>query len=293
MPRPPPFAAPVAIGGLGGSGTRVFAAMLRHGGYHIGETLNAPLDNLWFTVLFKRAAWARTRPDPADIATSVRLFTRAMTTGLRGDLDPAERALIAALRDDLHPNGPWRCGAQPPHADALLDSGPQPGGAGRPWGWKEPNTHVFLPHLDRLIPGLRYVHIVRDGYDMAFSTNTWQARHWAHLYPVPRDPDLALPLRQLQYWIAANRAALDYGRRHMPGRFLALQYEDFCARPDQHWDILRRFVGAAPDLALPTDLVQPTTIGRSQDHDLSLFAQNLHDEVQALQSDVAKFQIAG
>jgi hypothetical protein len=44
----------VAIGGVGGSGTRLGAALLQVLGYYIGDDLNESLDNLWFTLLFKR-----------------------------------------------------------------------------------------------------------------------------------------------------------------------------------------------------------------------------------------------
>jgi hypothetical protein len=46
----------VAIGGVGGSGTRVGAALPRELGYYTGDDLNESLDNLWFTLLFKRRA---------------------------------------------------------------------------------------------------------------------------------------------------------------------------------------------------------------------------------------------
>lgn len=282
---------PTAIGGLGGSGTRVFAAMLRHAGRHIGDTLNDPLDNLWFTVLFKQAAWTRSRPDPDAIATAIRLFVQAMTTGLHGQIDDRDRALILRLRAELPPGGPWRVGAQAAHADALLAS--VCAAAPRPWGWKEPNTHVFLPHLDRGIPGLRYVHVVRDGLDMAFSNNTWQARHWGHLYGLPDSPETPLPVRQLRFWAVANRATLDYGASHMPGRFLVMRYEDVCARPEHNWQRLSRFLDLPTDLALPTDLLRPTTIGRSADHDLTLFPPDLRALAKAVQSDVARLAALG
>jgi hypothetical protein len=278
---------PTAIGGLGGSGTRVFAALLQAAGLHMGACLNAPLDNLWFTVLFKRPAWARgpapQTPAPADVATSVRLFHRAMVHGLADWSDPADRALLDGLRASLPPGGSWQCGAQAEHADSLLASLPPPGGA---WGWKEPNTHIFLPQLDRHIPGLRYIHVMRDGLDMAFSGNTWQASHWGHLYGCPLQPGTPLPVHQLRFWSAANRRALDYGRMHMPGRFLAVHYEDFCIRPQGHWARILRFLGLPDDRPLPQDLVRPSTIGRSVARDLSAFSPSDLAEARAVQSEV-------
>lgn len=278
----------VAIGGLGGSGTRVFAALLESAGVRIGEALNEQLDNLWFTVLFKRQAWTESSLPEDGVETSLRLFCQAMTHGLDGSgLNPADRRLLEGLRAQLPPHGRWRCGANALHADSLMSSGPH-GNKGQPWGWKEPNTHIFLPHLDRLIPGFRYIHVVRNGLDMAFSGNTWQARHWSHLYPVDCGHDDPLPVRQLRYWAAANRAALDYGARHMRERFLVMSYESMCSHPEVHWRRLLRFLGQPADKKPPEDLVRPTSIGRSEQHDLSVFRATDLEIAQALQEEVAR-----
>lgn len=257
--------------------------MLRHAGLHIGETLNVPLDNLWFTVLFKRQDWTRRRPDPAEVAVAVRLFVTAMTLGLDGRLAAGDRALVDGLRRNLPPEGQWRVGAQGPHAEALAASRPGPGP--RAWGWKEPNTHIFLPDLDRRIAGLRYVHVIRDGLDMAFSKNVWQALHWGHLFGLSNTPEEPMPVRQLRFWTAANRAALDYGTTHMPGRFLVMRYEDVCAEPERCWRRFRRFLGLPGDAVLAPGLLNPTSIGRSKSHDLSLFPPDLGKAAAALQSE--------
>jgi hypothetical protein len=44
----------VSVGGVGGSGTRVIALILASLGLNIGNNLNEALDNLTFTLLFKR-----------------------------------------------------------------------------------------------------------------------------------------------------------------------------------------------------------------------------------------------
>ena len=40
---------------------------------------------------------------------------------------------------------------------------------GRPWGWKEPRSIYLLPFFHRHLPALRFLHVVRDGRDMALS----------------------------------------------------------------------------------------------------------------------------
>lgn len=282
-----------AIGGLGGSGTRVFAAMLRHAGVHIGGDMNGPLDNLWFTVLFKRPAWTRSQPANSQVVTAVRLFRQAMTMGLSGVLSAADQALIEGLKQELLPQGTWNSGAQGPQAMRLMQSGPSRVATGGPWGWKEPNTHVFLPYLNRLLPDFRYIHIVRDGLDMAFSDNTWQARHWEHMFGITPDVAMPMELRQLRYWLAANQTAVAYGRAQMPGRFMVIRYEDFCADPAPYWHQIRRLAGGAEDTELPQDLVQPTTIGRANTRDLSIFPVDLLERVDAFQLGLEKSRDLG
>ncbi|MCP4305451.1 MAG: sulfotransferase [bacterium] len=277
---------PIAIGGLGGSGTRVFAASLQYAGFAIGSTLNDPLDNLWFTILFKRRAWSHDVPDLADIAISVDLFQRAMTTGLAGNMTDKEADLLDSLASDLVPKGPWKCGVQAGKVDSLITSGPQTGGHGQPWGWKEPNTHLFLPQLNEQINGLRYIHVVRDGLDMSFSNNTWQADHWAHHFGLKRPNRRSDPVQQLRYWIAANRRAIDYGQRHMAGRFMVMDYDGLCAHPDMHWPRLQRFLGKPSDTPIPDGFIATTSIGRSKSEDLSIFPNDLLAACGALQKEV-------
>ena len=45
---------PVAIGGVGGSGTRLIAQILHEAGFYLGDDLSYAIDNLWFTLLFRR-----------------------------------------------------------------------------------------------------------------------------------------------------------------------------------------------------------------------------------------------
>lgn len=285
----PSFSAPVAIGGLGGSGTRVVARMLQLSGCDIGSRLNGALDNLWFTVLFKRIDWTRRAPRPEELELAAALFRRAMTAGLGGTPGPAGAQLLDSLRRDLPPNGGWRCGAQVPDLDTLLHS---PGAGGDRWGWKEPNTHVFLPALVRHLPGLRYIHVVRDGLDMAFSHNLQQLRNWSHLYGLPQDEPES-PARQLRYWTAANRRALDFGRTHLQDRFLVVSYEAVCAEPLRHWQRLLRFLGQPEDRPLPEEfLIRPCSIGRAQQQDLSCLPAADVAAAQDLAAEVARLDQA-
>lgn len=276
---------PVAVGGLGGSGTRVIAAALRHAGLRIGERLNRPLDNLWFTVLFKRLEWLERLPEKAELTQAADMFVRAMTRGLEGQVTQEEAKLIERLGNALPPHGTWRCGARLADAESLARSNAAPSGH---WGWKEPNTHIFLPALNAAIPNLHYIHVVRDGLDMAYSSNTWQMKHWSHFYGLPLSPDTPQPVRQLQYWIRANNTALNFGRESMPGRFLVIPYEEFCAHTTQHLERLVEFLGLRGVHDWPEDMIQAKTIGRAQKFDLSALPEDTLDEARLLTRKVAE-----
>lgn len=275
----------VAIGGLGGSGTRVVARMLQLSGCHIGPRLNSALDNLWFTLLFKRLDWSLRAPRPDELGQAVELFRRAMTTGIAGAPDPAEAALLAQLEGELPPNGSWKSGVSASEV-GLIAQGSGTGG-GR-WGWKEPNTHVFLPALAQHLPGLRYIHVVRDGFDMAFSHNLQQARNWAHLYGLPVCAE-ADPAQQLRFWTVANGVALERGPTVLPGRFLVVSYEALCAEPARAWRRMLRFQGLPDDRPLPDEFeLRPRSIGRAGEQDLSCLPREDVLAAQALAERVAE-----
>jgi len=228
---------PIAIGGLGGSGTRVVADLVGALGFDLGSDLNTSQDNLAFTLLFKQPACFRVDDglvDPTDrlVRDRVELFVAAMThRGLtpqrlvclgRAVLDVAMRkpATDVAVTGDRHSRRlrtSW--GLQ--RARRMV--GDLRGGEPGPWGWKEPNTFVFLPALIDHLPALRYIHVVRNGLDMAFSRNDGQVRNWGRSFGIV-DPDDDPALAQLRYWARAN-TVVDRQLAKMRSS-LVLRYED-------------------------------------------------------------------
>src|SRR5688572_2949935 len=98
------------------------------------------------------------------------------------------------------------------------------------WGWKNPRSIYLLPLFDELIPGLTFVHVIRNGLDMALSPNQNQLeRHGRAALGVHADA-LAPEVRSALLWQKVNTAAAAHGKR-MPGRYFRLRYEDVCADP--------------------------------------------------------------
>lgn len=239
--RSSPLPSPVAIGGVGGSGTRVVASALALLGFAIGRDCNQAQDNLGFTLLFKDEEGPLLGPEA--FARRVRIFIASMTGGR--SLSSDELALLETLslrprpqRGPVQHDPAWL--RQRATALAAQAAGP-PLPAGTPWGWKEPNTHVVLPQLLQALPELRYVHVQRNGLDMALSRNLNQLSVWGGWWlgrpvePGPRDA--------LAYWCAVHRRTRALAALMGP-RFLWVDYDALCARPRDGMAALARFLDA-------------------------------------------------
>jgi hypothetical protein len=266
---------PVGVGGVGGSGTRVVAAVLRELGYHLGEDLNDPLDNLWFTLLFKRRGMLTGEVTDTEFDRCWDVFEAAMTgrddargSGW-GDVPAYLETLVRDGRSQLAPA--WLA----ERADTLLAALRSRRAPGGPWAWKEPNSHLVLDRLARRVPGLRFVLVMRNGLDMAWSANQNQPAFWEGLI-LPRDAVAPGPPQRaaLAYWCAAHRRVLALGRA-MGERFHTMNFDRLCAAPAGEIAALFDFLGADADagaLARLSGIVQsPPSIGRYRSRPLEDF----------------------
>ena len=114
----------------------------------------------------------------------------------------------------------------------------------QPWGWKLCETVYALPLIDLLFPGARFVHLIRDGRDVAFSDHVapvepfWQ-KVFVDAVGVGRWRGLAYgtmarigyrldaPRYNMQHWCNAVSLGRRYGAmlRH---RYLEVRYEALC-----------------------------------------------------------------
>lgn len=275
--------APIGIGGVGGSGTRVVAAMLEDLGVYIGSDLNPPLDNRWFTLLFKRPAWyerAKRKGSPA-VGVGIAIFEQAMQGTLRPSPRDVMFVMAAATSVALRGNNYKRsCRGLWPlrRAASLLVSSGKTGRVDR-WGWKEPNTHVFLDELAQEIDNLCYVHVIRHGLDMAFSKNQDQLFNWGSMYGInPLDHSTPWPVNALRYWARANLVAIQRGRESLGERFFLLRFEALCEDPVATIGQLVEAVGLQASARtidmLATRVRKPKTIGRFREEDLSPFTRD-------------------
>ena len=142
--------------------------------------------------------------------------------------------------------------------------------AGRPWGWKEPRSLYLLPFLDRELPGLRFLHLVRDGRDMAFSSNQVQLRkHGDAVLGAPTgEPG---PVRSIALWSEVNLRAARHAEQALGERYLRVRFEDLCAEPAATTATILAFLGGDGDPArIAADEVDtPDTFGRWRERDVT------------------------
>ena len=244
----------------------MYAVALRDAGVDMGRLFNAAFDNLVFTALFKRPRWYATASDAA-VHGHLRTFTRYSRDRAFG---PADLARLAACIRDHDPTVGRRESAERVRAAFAR----RPRGERRrapAWGWKEPNSHLFLPQLIEHFPGLRFVYVARHGLDMAYSDNKNQLRNFGDQFGFPfpegQGPD-AEAVAQLGYWIHMTERAVELGER-LGDRFLYLRFDDLCAEPEAELRRLLEFTGVEPGDDLPAiaaKVVTPTSSGRWRDH---------------------------
>lgn len=279
---------PVAIGGLGGSGTRVVAEILLTLGFYMGGDLNRAHDNLWFTLLFRNPRWFAqcSANKESQIFRGLRIFENVMTDCLRPKISDVAFILRAAIeyhqfrrRHQLGKNQRvWsisRTLLRPKTIDRSRYAG---------WGWKAPINHIYLQYLIEHFHQLKYIHVIRHGLDMAYSGNQNQLYHWGFLFDLPlsNSPEL-LPGVSLMYWIKANEKAITLGRHYLGERFLVINFDELCSAPDIQVSGLVKFLGldeANINMNKLYDLPErPASTGRYKEHDISIFDRRAIDAV--------------
>lgn len=225
---------PVAVGGVGGSGTRVVAEALRQLGFYMGRDLNESCDNLWFTLLFKRVEVLDLGAHEFELL--VGLFLNAMRPGR--PLTAEERALVVRLARDERPQhtSSWlRARADSLLAASLADRDPR-----ARWGWKEPNLHMVIDRWLPLEPELKYVHVIRNGLDMALSENQNQLHLWGESVLGKVDAR-ATPRESLRFWCATHQRIVKLASAN-PERILLLNFDQLCRQPIEVWRDVLAFV---------------------------------------------------
>ena len=257
---------PIAIGGVGGSGTRLIAAIVKSLGYYIGSDLNQANDNLWFTLFFVRRTLFPNLHNRAEIDECIRIFSSVLSgreTLSKVDLDFIDSL---AVHDRTRLPAYWLQKRVDTFEKASRST------HNRVWAWKEPNTHIFMEQFLRSNPSLRYIHVMRNGLDMAYSRNQNQLFRWGA--KLLGQDIAATPSASLKYWCAVHRRIQNLMQR-FEDRIMLLNFDRLCLAPEQELPKLLNFLNTTCSLSqtvqLRTLIGRPSSMGRYRQYGLSGF----------------------
>ncbi len=276
------YSGPIVIGGVGGSGTRVIAELLQMLGVFIGNDLNESLDNLAFTLLFKRKAWySRNCYNEPQLNRGLSIIEKAMTFERKFTFQEYlfifKAMTVMSIKGhnrEKAGNGRWSL----VRAKNIIMAPNNENAIYQAWGWKEPNSHLILPTLTSFFCDLKYIHCIRSGLDMAFSPNQQQLYNWGSLFNVhPSEPGINIHEAAFRYWVEANRQAIETGKKLGPAKFLLLNYDQLCENPETGVKSIIDFLGLNADEHMIAKMIslpeKPATTNRYRNNDVSWLSQ--------------------
>lgn len=239
LARLPP---PIVVFNKSHSGSRLTAKLLAGGGVFMGAHQNRTRD-----------AW--------DILPLVRYLVLRHYPDYRAALDGADPMLAEVVRAALER-----------HVEGYDPT------SGRRWGWKLCETSFILPVIAACFPAADFVHLLRDGRDVAFSDHTGPVDpFWRKLYfgtdAIEQWRGLPLTGRayrrephifNAQHWVASVTAGRTYGQA-LGERYFELRYEALCGEWEATAERLFDRLGlgsAAAALAAFAEKVDGRSVGK-------------------------------
>ncbi len=195
--------APLIIGATDGSGTRPVARTCQQLGIYMGLRLNASLDARDFIPFYDK--WVNDMLSRSDSALSEEQSSRM-----------SEHFFDSIQR----------------HRNGIPDQS-------APWGWKNARSIYLVPFFRVLYPNMKFIHVVRDGRDIAFLKDSQRLLQHTRTFFDTQYDALLLPYRLMLLWKATNLTMASFGESEMPGNYLRIRYEDLCENPS---GIIRRLL---------------------------------------------------
>lgn len=187
---------PIIIGATGGSGTRALANLLVESNkIYLGRNHNPAMDCLDFKPFYDEWITRLTLPlfdsmRPIEIDVEL-AATQSFEKCFESYLRQLESEKIETL-----------------------------------WGWKGPRSMYLLPFFYAVFPALKFIHLVRDGRDMAYSSNQNQLNLYGETIINRSMLNRPTPVNSIALWSTMNMRVADYGREHLKEAYFCLRYED-------------------------------------------------------------------
>lgn len=230
---------PCVVMGRGHSGTRLVAWMCHHLGLHMGVAAGVPSG------------------DPVD--RSFKHHMRVVATQSLEVRSTEETRYLTRNRFQRAVEGFHRRVVSP----------------GAPWGWKFPESYLTGPYVAETFPHARYLHVLRDGRDVAFKRHlTDVPEHRLARGILRRQGALALPhhVQAALSWSFQVELFESFRRTLSPDQVLTIRYENLVEQPQQTADLVAELLRVEMTDACRAYLAREVTTAhvgefRSQDQD--------------------------
>lgn len=271
----------VVVGGVGGSGTRLIASILQELGLNIGSNLNGPLDNNVFVYLFRRIQTLDVIKDEKIFKQYLNILRKSFCE-TKAKLTKKDHQLIDQLSTIKNKGVSYQwlhdqsIKIKKNECPTLIKNKPLSG----KWGWKAPNSHIMMKELHQIYPNMKYIMVVRNGLDMAYSDNQGQLSLWG---PTLFDHWTNTPKYSLKYWRIVHERILNDSKQ-MGKHFLWLDYDELCNHPEPN--LKRLFDFLEIDYVDVTSMIRPSSgVGRYKEHSIRDFDKEDVEYVKSLGYD--------
>lgn len=272
----------VIVGGVSGSGTKIIASILIACGLNMNEDLNESLDSLLITLLFKRKKILEISNE--ELTNLLMIYQKSCNLKENKILSNEISLLNELYKDeDIYNNFPklWFdkrinillnkdkisyhikeliINQKKPCLKVNLDG----------FGWKDTNSYIILDKLYSIYPKMKYIHLIRNGLDIAFGANQNHLLFWGKKYLHINDFNgIYTPYASLKFWCVMNKKIIKLGEQMGPNHFLLLKYEDLCQEPDKYLQILCNFLNIDSKYATCLNsYIEPCTLGKYKQQEL-------------------------
>lgn len=194
---------PIIVGATGGSGTRVLQKLIAAQNVYMGYPLNKENDALLTAEFLERHI------------NPILSYTHNLNYDLAAIPGILRTQTLAALQETLK---------------KLLVHKPTEQSR---WGFKNPRSIFMLPFFAALYPDFIFVHMIRDGRDIALSSNKNQPLK--HFHAAIPESLLAAdsPEAAIRLWAKVNQEAAAWCAQHLKQRYIRIHHEALCANPEQ------------------------------------------------------------
>jgi hypothetical protein len=141
------------------------------------------------------------------------------------------------------------------------------------WALYDPDNVLHMRAIKQQIPEALFIHMIRDGRDIALSLHKMGG-----FQPLPWDRGSRDLAATALYWEWMVRKGAEYGRREIPNDYIEVHYEDLVSNPRRVLEQLGTFL----DHDLDYDRIQRSALGRVSEPNSSFRDEEAPEERKSL-----------